>query len=365
MIKWVFIIVIFFSTGKTGTGEIHAQETVLSYYILYTQIVPGVGTVDSFLFLVTENAVIQQFGGLEFDPSAPYKLYDIKSRDVFDIGGGQDFKPVVKMRQVNLSYDMDYVPDSSIIVRNLPVTYGYYTHREKIYDVYITEKMGIDFFLAGEMKGFPLFFELPYRSGLSKIISFAVRMKRKKLPAKLFEIPCCFPYGSTYDLDATTGKILPGELKEVGFGEKAPPLKLKLSTNERVSIGEENNGYSLLYFCHDDIVENIPYFLQFMNACSDSLSKYTTEEIHYYSIVKEASRKTHSELLLNAPNWNHATNAVSLWAKFKLYAAAYLMIIDPTGYIVYRQDMYDLVFDYTLLDQILFAIQESKRMNKG
>jgi hypothetical protein len=102
-----------------------------------------------------------------------------------------------------------------------------------------------------------------------------------------------------------------------------------------------------------------------MNACEDSLSKYTEEEIHYFSILKDASRKTHSELLLNAPSWNHATNAISLWTKFKLFASAYLMIIDSTVYIVYRQDMYDIVFDYTLFDQILFTIIENKRVNKG
>jgi hypothetical protein len=99
-IKWLFIIFIFFSIGKIHSEEVNAQDTASAYYILYTQIVPGVGTVDTFIFLVTENSIIQQIGGLEFDPSATCKLFDIKIRDVFDIGGGQDYKPLVKMRQI-------------------------------------------------------------------------------------------------------------------------------------------------------------------------------------------------------------------------------------------------------------------------
>jgi hypothetical protein len=46
-------------------------------------------------------------------------------------------------------------------------------------------------------------------------------------------------------------------------------------------------------------------------------------------------------------------------------ALAYWIIIDPPGHIVYRQDNYDIVFDYTLPDQILFAIKESPWVNKG
>jgi hypothetical protein len=188
-------------------------------------------------------------------------------------------------------------------------------------------------------------------------------MKKKRLPSNYFKIPCCLPYGATYDFDQDLGKVLPGPIEEDGFTEKTPQLSLKLSTNEKRKIGEDNDAYSLLYFCHEQEEGNIPIFLEFMNACSDSLNIYLQENIDLYSIVKDASRKTHSELLLNAPNWKHATNAVSLWAKFRLFSFAYVVIIDPKGNIIFRQDLYDSIFDYTLLDQILFAIQEGKKVN--